>query len=241
MKKLAILIPSYKRPEVLRLTLNGLLENTSNNEDYEICVAVGLNKGSPEENTMVNDFSNKFKSKGIKFNSISYDENIGKARILNALFKLYAHGYDYVVTMDNDMVISKPWLYMIALCDIVDYDIMGFSSAKFWAHDPKRELCAFFRSGEYIFYKPYSVAGGMMLFHYKFLSEHPWTNFGGVYGRDDAEICLRTQKKYVYHTDIDWLEHDPLNSSTPVLKDYEDKKRALYKNGTTVFPLGWDE
>lgn len=54
-------------------------------------------------------------------------------------------------------------------------------------------------------------------------------------------MCLKTDKKYVYHTDIDWLEHDPLNSITPILKEYEDKKRALYKNGTTVFPLGWDE
>lgn len=241
MKKVAILIPSYKRPEVLRQTLEGLYRNTTTNDGYDVCIAVGLNKASPVEVQIVDQYDQVFENKGIPFHSVFYDSNIGKAKILNVLFKLYAHGYDYVITMDNDMVISKVWLYMISICDLVDYDIMGFSSARFWAHDPSREVCRSFKEGGHVFYAPHSVAGGIMLFHRDFLEANEWTNCGGVYGRDDAEMCLKTVKKYVYHTDIDWLVHDPLSSSTPVLREYEEKKKELYRNGTTVFPIDWDE
>lgn len=241
MKKLAILIPSYKRPEVLNHTLSGLLNNTYSSEDLEVSVGLGLNKASPEEQSIASMYIDLFNASGTVFNYVSYNNNIGKANILNVLFKVYADNTDYVVTLDNDMVISKSWLKYIKYCDVIDYDIMGFSASRFWAHDPIRENCSSTKVGEHLFYMPNSVAGGMMLFHSQFLKDHQWTNFGGVYGRDDADMCLKTDKKYVYHTDIDWLEHDPLNSSTPILKEYEDKKRALYKNGTTVFPLGWDE
>lgn len=241
MKKLAILIPSYKRQEVLNATLRGLYENTSMDEGYDVCIAVGLNKASPSEIEMVDKYDALFEEKGILFHSVYYESNIGKANILNTLFKLYGHHSDYIVTMDNDMVISEPWLYYIGYCDLMDYDIMGFSSAKFWAHDPVRKNCAFVGIGEHLFYTPHSIAGGMMLFHNQFLATHPWTNHGGVYGCDDATMCLRTMKKYVLYSGRDWLVHDPLNSSTPKLKSYEDKKKELYKNGTVVFHEGWDE
>lgn len=241
MKKVAILIPSYKRPDVLRQTLDGLYQNTTANEGYSVCIAVGLNKASDTENQLVDHYRELFRAKGITFHSISYDANLGKAKILNILFKVYTQGYDYIVTLDNDMVISKPWLYMISICDLVDYDIMGFSSSRFWAHLPLRDQCQSFKMGDHLFYAPHSIAGGMMLFHRGFLEKNEWTNLGGVYGRDDAEMCLRTVKKFVYHTDKDWLVHDPMNSSTPVLKIYEDKKKDLYKNGVTVFSEGWDE
>lgn len=239
--RLAILIPSYKRMSVLRTTLDGLYRNTSANEGYEVCVCVGLNKASGNEIQMVEQYDELFEKKGILFHSIAYDNNIGKAHVLNALFKVYAHQADIVVTMDNDMVISKPWLHLIKPCLDVDFDIMGFSSSKFWAHDPIRERCLAIEQSGYTFYTPPGVAGGMMLFHREFLEQHPWTNHGGVYGRDDAEMCLQTFKKFVVHYPVDWLEHDPLSSSTPMLKSYEDKKKALYAAGITVFPEGWDE
>jgi hypothetical protein len=240
-KKLAILIPSYKRPSVLEATLNGLFRNTPKEGCYDICICVGLNKAAIEEIQIVDRFDAMFEHQGIPFHSIVYDNNIGKANILNVLFTVYANHSDFIVTLDNDMVIRKPWLYLIGLCDVIDYDIMGFSSAKFWAHDPIRENCGFVGKDGITFYTPYSIAGGMMLFHHQFLKDHSWTNHGGVYGRDDATMCLLTKKKFVIHVDDDWLLHDPLNSSTPSLKGYEDKKKELYKAGVTVFPLGWDE
>jgi glycosyltransferase involved in cell wall biosynthesis len=241
MRKLSILIPSYKRPEVLSATLNGLLENTPQRGDFDVNISVGLNKASQEDTYVVNNYTLLFAEKGITFNSVFYEHNMGKATVLNVLLKLYAHSPGLVITLDNDMVITKPWLHLVGICDAVDYDIIGFSGTRFWAHDPIRERCMSFNQGDYKFYLPYSVAGGMMLFHHQFLKDNPWTNHGGVYGRDDATMCLLTKKKYVLHTDEDWLEHDPLNSSTPQLKSYEDKKKELYQNGTTVFPVGWDE
>jgi hypothetical protein len=241
MTKLAILIPSYKRPAVLKATLQGLFDNTSQNTGYDLCIAVGLNQASPSEIQLLDQYDEKFEDKGIPFHSVFYDTNIGKASVLNVLFKLYANHADLVVTMDNDMVILKPWLYLIGMCDVVDYDIMGFSGARFWAHDPVREVCASVDIESHKFYTPYGVAGGMMLFHHQFLKEHPWTNHGGVYGRDDATMCLLTSKKYVLHTEDDWLLHDPLSFSSAELKIYEEKKRELYKNGITVFPDRWDE
>lgn len=241
MRKLSILIPSYKRPEVLDATLRGLLQNTSQGENFDVNVAVGLNQATSLDISIVERYEKLFDEKGIPFRSVPYDNNIGKASVLNVLFRLYAGHADLVVTLDNDMVISKPWLQYIGYCDFMDYDIMGFSAARFWAHDPIRENCAFVGVGNHLFYVPHGVAGGMMLFHAQFLRDHPWTNLGGVYGRDDASMCLLTDKKYVLHKDEDWLVHDPLSSSTPVLKVYEDKKKALYKNGVTVFPVGWDE
>jgi len=241
MKKLAILIPSYKRPEVLEATLNGLLNNTMQGDGYDIRIAVGLNQASPEDLQIISRYNTLFSTIGITFDSIPYANNIGKAAVLNVLFKIYGYQSDLVITLDNDMVTLKPWIHLIGQCDSIDYDIMGFSSARFWAHDPIREKCLEVIQGSHTFYAPWSVAGGMMLFHHQFLNDHPWTNHGGVYGRDDATMCLITKKKYVLHSDEDWLIHDPLNSSTPVLKAYEDNKKKLYLRGTTVFHVGWDE
>lgn len=241
MKKLAILIPSYKRPEVLDVTLNGLLNNTPQGDVYDIRIAVGLNQASSEDIQIISRYYTLFNDIGIVLDSVPYASNIGKAAVLNVLFKTYGYQADLVITMDNDMVILKPWLHYISQCDNIDYDIMGFCSARFWAHDPVRINCSAKDHGGHKFYTPWSIAGGMMLFHHQFLNDHLWTNHGGVYGRDDATMCLLTQKKYVLHSEDDWLIHDPLNSSTPDLKTYEDKKKELYLRGTTVFHVGWDE
>lgn len=241
MKKITILIPSYKRPDVLAHTLKGLYDNTVHGDVYDVCIAVGLNKAGPLEVGVIDSYKFIFEGLGINFQFMSNKENIGKAAALNELFYIYGRYSDYIVTLDNDMYIKKPWIHLIERCKSIDFDIMGFSSATFWAHDPIRENCASMEVGEHLFYKPYSVAGGMMLFHSQFLKDHQWTNFGGVYGRDDADMCLKTDKKYVLFSDEDWLDHDPLCSSTPILKAYEEKKKELYKKGTTVFSKGWDE
>jgi hypothetical protein len=217
MKKIAILIPSYKRPFSLLLTLRGLLGNTRVGDEYEVSISVGLNQGSPEDQAIINQMEVPFEEKGIKLNSVSYEKNIGKATILNILQTLYAEDADYIITMDNDMVIMKPWLHLVSQSNYIDYDIMGFCSVRFWAHDPIRDNCNFVKKTvdgkDYRFYTPVSVAGGMMLFHSKFFKSNPCNSSRGFYGKDSASMPLITQKKYVLHSEEDWLIHDPLKDS----------------------------
>jgi glycosyltransferase involved in cell wall biosynthesis len=241
MRNVSILIPSYKRPEVLKKTLEGLYTNTFSEKGYKISICLGLNKVSEKENKIASEYRDLFIKNNINFVLLSFEKNIGKAKALNSLLSSSDKDSNYIITMDNDMVIKKAWLHYIDRADKIDYDLMGFSSAKFWAHEPSLKRCPYIDINGYIFYKPVGIAGGMMLFHKEFLEKHTWTNHGGVYGRDDADMCLKTSKKYVLHSTEDWLDHDPLNSSTPLLKAYEDKKRSLYKRNINIFPEGWDE
>jgi glycosyltransferase involved in cell wall biosynthesis len=241
MRSLLILIPSYKRPVVLEKTLGGLYLNTIQGSEYNIRIAVGLNQSTSYEEEIVHRYLYLFRRIGISLFVEKYKDNIGKAASLNQLLKLYSNKCDYVITMDNDMVIIRPWLHIVRQCNKIEYDIMGFCGTQFWAHDPERSICSCIIKDGLKFYTPFSIAGGMMLFHRSFLEKHSWTNYGGVYGRDDAAMCLLTKKKYVLDIEEDWIWHDPLKNSTPELKEYEDKKVDLYNKGTTVFQVGWDE
>ena len=141
MKRVAILIPSYKRPDVLRYTLEGLYQNTASDEEFQVGLYVGLNKASDQEVLIVEEFKDKFKSKGIDFKYISEEKNIGKAAVLNKLFDLYCAGYDYIVTMDNDIYIKKPWLKYLLISEKIDFELMGISCGGYWPHVPQRENC----------------------------------------------------------------------------------------------------
>lgn len=241
MKSLLILIPSYKRPMVLEKTLGGLYLNTVQGQVYNISMAIGLNQSTFKEEEISYRYTDLFRRIGIPLFIEKYKSNIGKAASLNQLFKLYSNKCDYIITMDNDMVIIKPWIHIVKQCNKIDYDIMGFCGSHFWAHDPIRSNCQCIVREGLKLYTPFSIAGGMMLFHRSFLEKHSWTNYGGVYGRDDATMCLYTKKKYVLDIEEDWIWHDPLKNSTPELKKYEDKKLGLYGKGTTIFQVGWDE
>lgn len=240
MKKLSILIPSYKRPTVLDNTLNYLLKNIDNNI-YDITVAVGLNEATANEEYIVNTYEKRFKDINILFKSISYERNIGKAKMLNILFKIYAYKSDLVITMDNDIVILKPFLNYINVCELVDYDIMSFSSLRYWAHNPIRETCPYSIINNYIFYHPTNVGGGILLFHRDFLEKNPFEDNGGVYGKVDLSMCLKTKKIHVLHINDDIFLHDPLANSTPELECYEKRKQELIKKGVFVFPENWNQ
>lgn len=240
-KKLSILIPSYKRPLVLEYTLNHLLKNIENNTNFSINIVVGLNKATNREKYIVNVFENKFKEIDIDFKSVSYENNIGKAKMLNILFKIFAYKSDFIITMDNDIVILKPFLKYLNLCELVDYDIMSFSSARYWAHNPIKEVCPFITVQSTIFYTPINVGGGILLFHNDFLKAHPFEDNNGVYGKVDLSMCLKTKKIYVLDIKDDVFLHDPLRNDYPELIIYENKKQSLIKKGITVFPKDWDE
>jgi glycosyltransferase involved in cell wall biosynthesis len=239
---LAILIPSYKRPDVLDLTLSGLLK-TVDTTVHQTGIYLGLLKTSHDVEHVALKHENAFRGVGVDFQYHTYSDNIGKAACLNDLLKRHSNGPEYVITMDNDMVLTGQWYHIIeAAIAYGDFDLMGFASTRFWAHIPDREHSEFEERNGYRFYDcPSGIAGGMMLFKTQYLLDHPWTNHGGVYGRDDATMCLTTSLKRVVYWESDWLVHDPIARMTPDLKRYQDAKEDLYKRGITVFPEGWDE
>lgn len=243
---MAILIPSYKRPQVLDLTLSGVY-NTIDCDLYEINIGVVLNQARPEDVSVADKYKGMFLQKNVSFTVIVERVNIGKAEALNKLFdevsKKASFGEeDYVITMDNDMYLKMPWMHIIKDVEDLDFELLGFGSTKFWCHLPERSKC----NGEpykkrYTLYALTSIAGGMMLFPWGFLNKHQWTNHGGVYGEDDATMCTIAKKKYVLAWDQDWLLHDPLMNSTDELRQYQSKKEALYAKQKYVFEPGWDE
>jgi len=240
MRELAILIPSYKRPEVLEATLKGLLD-TIQEATTGVSIYLGLN--SPDERVLkvAEDYKELFSSKGISYYYISSQRNIGKAEMLNMLFEGYCLGKELIITMDNDMVLKKPWLAMIEVAQDLDFEMMGFASSTFWVHLPSKDKCKAEPVGDYNLYNVPDIGGGMLLFKRDILEKHKWTNLGGVYGRDDEQMCRKLSKKVVFEWPVDWLDHDPLSISTPVLEMYTRKKKDLYKRGITVFSEGWDE
>jgi len=245
MSSVAILIPSYKRPEVLKLTLEKLFTNTTVGS-YPIGIFVALNKVTEESEKVVKPFISVADSLSIKYDWVSYKHNIGKANALNNLFNKFCGGYEYIVTMDNDMVIDMPWGHLLDAAKEVNFDLMGFGSSTFWAHLPSRELCeGDYRiiAEDYRLYRLDQIAGGMMLFPRQILEKHRWSNgsSSGVYGFDDAQMCLDVEKKYVLFWDRPWLSHDILSRSTEKLSEYQDKKEELFRRGIYVFDAGWDE
>lgn len=247
-KTLAILIPSYKRPEVLNFTLSGLQQTLKDFTDlvsgvwFDIGIYVGLNKVDWMGLKVVSQYKDNFEKIGIDFGWEVYKDNIGKAACLNDLFnkRCPAPKFNYIITLDNDMYLKKPWLHLIN--KKFDYDMIGFASPKFWAHIPAENDAEVIEiDGDIKTYRIPDIAGGMLLFHREFLERHPWTNLGGVYGRDDEQMCRKAEKKFVLKWEADWLEHDPLKSTTSELESYEKKKKDLYSRGITVFQKGWDE
>lgn len=226
---------------MLHKTLNGLLENTHPSGD-EITIGVSLNRARKEEIEVCESYMGLFGQIGIEFLYVPYGQNIGKANSLNKGLSLWENGSrSAVITMDNDMVIKEPWMEIVRAAISLDKPMVGFSSATFWAHLPIRLECASELWNGYVLYRPYAVAGGMLLFQHQFLKDHPWTNHGGVYGRDDATMCEYVEEKIVIHSDNDWLDHDPWGRRTAGLRAYDDSKKGLYSAGKTVFSPGWDE
>jgi hypothetical protein len=117
---------------------------------------------------------------------------------------------------------------------------MSFSSLRYWAHNPIREICPYIIVNNYKIFTPINVGGGILLFHNNFLKKNPFEDNGGVYGRVDLSICMKTKKIYVLHIEDDIFLHDPLRDKYPELKIYEERKQALIKKNITIFPENWD-
>ncbi len=110
--KTSIVVATYNNANVLRKTLNGLIQIVYPN-DFEIIV---VNDGSTDNTKQVleKEFSNIFNIKIINF-----EKNSGVCKARNAGIALAQ--YEFVVNMDHDCVPSKSWLKDL---------ISGFSSDK---------------------------------------------------------------------------------------------------------------
>jgi glycosyltransferase involved in cell wall biosynthesis len=240
--KTLILIPSYKRQEVLNLTLKSLF--AVHKPSWEITVCVGDNQSTPETLGIILHYNVKY-----KYSS----QNLGKAEMLNRLLRDFDGDYDVIVTMDNDMVLLKPWYHILDGFLRTSHDFCGVAAEKWWWHVPlDRAECDSWETNEpdnilrehVQFYNPVGIAGGLLLFRPEFLRAHPWTNQGGVYGAEDGLMCQTTRNRAVIYWDEDWLQHDPLSSAPDVpesLRTYQEKKRILNEAGTMIFPEHWDE
>lgn len=234
-----ILIPSYKRSIVLDSTLKGLLDNHEPTHNIKICV--GDNKTSIESETIIKSYVDKFKEKNIEFLYKLHPENIGKAECLNDLYNSFYKKEDIIVTMDNDMVIKKPWYHFFDAFLSLDYDLLGVASKTFWMHLPEKSKCRSSNFDRYILLQPAGIAGGILLLKPSFLAQYLWSNHGGVYGEDDAGMVAKTWNRGVLDWQEDWLDHDPLMGSTPELEQYKNKKIELLNKKQYIFQKGWDE
>jgi len=237
--KVLIMIPAYKRHESLALCLSSL--STATEKDlFEIDVAIGINAPVEENKLVVEDVKSRFESGTYKVRWRLYDRNIGKAEALNDLLATFWENHRYVLSMDSDMVIKKPWVNMLPYLDEMDYDIVGFGGTRFWSHSPNVNG-EYQQAGPYRIYRRPNISGALMLYSHKFLKDHKFGGYGGVYGGVDGYSCTLTDKKYVLFWDEDWIEHDTLKDSTPALRDYENHKRAFFTQKIWSFPEGWDE
>ena len=239
-----ILIPSYKRARVIDLTLAKLIEYHQPTHDVTICVAD--NKTSPATDAAIRKHKDSANAKGIEFNNVFNEKNIGKAKALNILLEMYdAPKYDTIVTMDNDMVVKMPWYNTIDSFMKTGFDFVGVGSKTFWYHYPTNaDRLTVEKIDDFHIVRITSIAGGMLIHKPNFIRSFKWTNAGGVYGEDDGQMCRNTSNKAVLYRNEDWLDHDPLtftDVATNELKEYDNKKLTLLKNRTYVFSEGWDE
>jgi glycosyltransferase involved in cell wall biosynthesis len=241
-RKLLILIPSYKRPQVIDLTLCSLWHH--HDPTWEVTVAVGDNQISEETMLVFVRQRDAYTAKGIHLKLLPFKHNIGKAQALNELLRVFNGSFDVIVTMDNDMVVHKSWYWICREFMASPFDFVGVSSPSWWWHNPlDRNECPGDTCGSLTVYRPQGIAGGLLLFKPDFLRAHPWTNNGGVYGMDDGLMCKTTENRAVFYWSEDWITHDPLSAGENVpanLLAYRERKRALNESGVMIFPVGWD-
>jgi glycosyltransferase involved in cell wall biosynthesis len=236
--KVLIMVPAYKRPEALALSLSSLCSNTER-DLFEVDVVVGINAPVEENKAVVEAVKSKHSSGTFRVHKQEYDRNIGKSAALNRILADFLDGHRFVLNMDSDMVIKRSWMQMLEKVSTVDYDLVGFGGTRFWSHSPNIDE-NYQHIDPYRLYRRAHLAGGLMLFSLPFLKSHKIHGYGGVYGGDDAYSCTQTEKKYVVYWNEDWLEHDPLHDSTPGLHAYEEKKREHFSKKVFVFQEGWD-
>lgn len=250
-RRILLCIPTYRRPAVIRDTLSHLLANLSS-DAHRVTVAVGDNASTAETREAINSHYELARAAGIEFYVEAWPTNLGKAEALNRLQDTFvASDHDLVVTMDNDMRLSRNLLPLVDLCDRElpnGWEIAAPRCPGFAIDVPDYAGATIARTLEHAghpchVYPLVGVAGGLMVFRPAFLAAHRWTNSGGVYGEDDAVMSRHATSKWALYWEQPFVSHDPLTAARQdlALAEYHDRKVGLYARGVTVFPPGWDD
>ena len=100
-------MPVYKRELLVLNSLISLLDYTEKSEKIDMRIALAVNEMNEELEYHINSMINpKFPIKIHKF-----PENIGKAKAVNEVVILENYDFDYLISLDSDMIcIDKQWL-----------------------------------------------------------------------------------------------------------------------------------
>jgi hypothetical protein len=233
---LQIYISSYRRPLLLKQCLESL-NATIFNAPFEIGLYVGLVNAQPEDVEAVKDFR---PSKHIdEYILVKHPDNIGKARVINDFYAKYGSDADYLLVIDQDMVFYKPIIPHIMAAMTLKVDVVGFAGINYWHHRPHyMELDYGYTTEGYRIYYPVAISGAMMLVDGEFQKNYEWTNYHGVFGGEDVDISLATERKAaLYHHSL-WARHDP--NGAELYPDYYNKKAKYDLETMMVLEEGWD-
>lgn len=243
--ELDIYIVSYKRPAVLAYTLDSINTHiTKSNYFNKINLYIGVNAATDEYAKVIGNFANETSPLINTLDAVYYQDNMGKAFVLNEFARRYAKGpKTTILTMDEDMVFTDTFMQVFdTTAEYLKFDLVGFASKQFWGHYPLRHETMYldWHNNYKLFYTT-SIAGGIMMGSYNFLLNNKWTNVDGIYGGDDFNMCFLTDRKFIIEDEREWLIHDPIGAQQPDLEHYYAAK-AYYRNqGLFVYPHNWYE
>lgn len=96
MKDLAILMPCWKSPELLKVSIPSLLKSTKSK--YEIIVI--LNEADPESIMYLDE---------LKIKHINLEDNIGPSAVDYAIPYIKENNFQYIANVNSDMIFSDHW------------------------------------------------------------------------------------------------------------------------------------
>lgn len=154
-KKVAVLVPCYKRPEYTQKCLDAIVENTQNTFPYEVRFHL-VDDGSQ-------DGTNKILTTHPIHNDIcarvySHPDNWGLRRTIIEFFKeIENQGFDFISKVDNDCTVPKNWLTDI-LSAFERHSELAIASPNVW---PSNAAFKYGRSTPGKSYRVADIVGGV--------------------------------------------------------------------------------
>lgn len=123
---LTIAIPTYKRPQLLALLLNSIVQDIAQwPDDFELIVSD--NASLDETCTVVSSYSQK----GLPIKYVVNETNIGPDRNIDACFNLASGKYVWVIG-DDEILYRGAVQYVLELCRAKQFGVLHLSSRGFY-------------------------------------------------------------------------------------------------------------